>query len=206
MFNRVRELDRPLLGVTVALALFGLAALYSAGQTDVPTQVTTIWQRQIAFLVLGAVLAGLVFRASPRLVEWAAPYVYGGALFLLLLTLVIGTGAGTAAGTKSWIVLGGPFRLQPAELAKLAVVLMVARWAADRRSPPAGEGPKSNAMQPSSEPRSVQIRLDFVGFESVHGSRPRRHIRDRAPHFRPLCRARLGAAAQSRARPYRHSQ
>jgi len=137
MFNRVRELDRPLLGVTVALALFGLAALYSAGQTDVPTQVTTIWQRQIAFLVLGAVLAGLVFRASPRLVEWAAPYVYGGALFLLLLTLVIGTGAGTAAGTKSWIVLGGPFRLQPAELAKLAVVLMVARWAADRRSPPA---------------------------------------------------------------------
>src|SRR5439155_1546025 len=42
-----------------------------------------------------------------------------------------------AAGTKSWIVLGGPFRLQPAELAKLAVVLMVARWAADRRSPPA---------------------------------------------------------------------
>ena len=137
MFNRVRELDRPLVGVTVALALFGLAALYSAGQTDVPTQVTTIWQRQIAFLVLGGVLAGLVFRASPRLVEWAAPYVYGVALFLLLLTLVIGTGAGTAASTKSWIVLGGPFRFQPAELAKLAVVLMVARWAADRRSPPA---------------------------------------------------------------------
>ncbi len=137
MFSRVRELDRPLLGVTVALALFGLAALYSAGQTDVPTQVTTIWHRQIAFLVLGAILAGLVFRASPRLVEWAAPYVYGFSLFLLLLTLVIGTGAGTAASTKSWIVLGGPFRFQPAELAKLAVVLMVARWAADRRSPPA---------------------------------------------------------------------
>src|SRR3954449_7867839 len=32
--------------------------------------------------------------------------------------------------------------------------------------PRAGEGPESHPMQPSSELRSVQIRLDFVGVES----------------------------------------
>src|SRR5204862_7132983 len=59
MFSRVRELDRPLLGVTLALALFGLAALYSAGQTDVPTIATTIWHKQVIWLGVGIVAAVL---------------------------------------------------------------------------------------------------------------------------------------------------
>jgi len=55
---------------------------------------------------------------------------------LLLITLVIGTGAGTAAGTKSWLAIGGHRIGQPAELGKLAVILMLARWLAERREPP----------------------------------------------------------------------
>jgi len=41
---------------------------------------------------------------------------------LLVLTLFIGTGAGTAAGSKSWLAIGGHRFGQPAELAKLAVI------------------------------------------------------------------------------------
>ena len=134
--RRLAELDRPLLAIVGALLLFGLVTLYSAGQTDVPTFVATIWQRQVAWLIIGAVAAGLMFRVSPRLLEWATPYVYVGAVFVLMLTLVIGTGAGTAAGSKSWIAIGGVRLGQPAELAKLAVILMLARWLADRRQPP----------------------------------------------------------------------
>src|SRR5207253_9850825 len=50
---------------------------------------------------------------------------------------VVGTGAGTAAGSKSWIAIGGHRFGQPAELAKLATILMLARWLAAQREPPA---------------------------------------------------------------------
>src|SRR5207247_2622777 len=62
--------------------------------------------------------------------------VYGIALFLLVLTLLVGSGAGTAAGSKSWLAIGGHRFGQPAELAKLAVILMLARQLAAMREPP----------------------------------------------------------------------
>ncbi len=76
MAARIRELDKPLLAVTLLLAAFGLATLYSAGQTDVPSFVTTIWLKQLVWLGVALVAVILVFRVSPRLLEWATPYVY----------------------------------------------------------------------------------------------------------------------------------
>src|SRR2546425_556607 len=104
---RLTEIDRPLTAVVVALAAYGLATLYSAGQTDVPTFVTTIWQRQLIWLGVGLVAIVLMFRTSPRLLEWATPYAYGIGVVVLLLTLATGTGAGTAASERSWIAIGG---------------------------------------------------------------------------------------------------
>ncbi|MGH7417838.1 MAG: rod shape-determining protein RodA, partial [Candidatus Rokuibacteriota bacterium] len=120
-----------------ALVVFGLATLYSAGHTEVPTFVSKIWQRQLVWLALGIGCAWLVFRTSPRMLEWATPLVYAGAIVLLLLTLVVGTGAGTAASSRSWIAIGGVRLGQPAEFVKLAVILMLGRWLADRAAPPA---------------------------------------------------------------------
>ena len=137
MLSRLRQLDRPLLGAVTALAIYGLATLYSAGQTEVPTFVSTIWHRQLVWLTLGAVIVFLMFRTSPRMLEWATPFVYAIAVFLLAVTLLFGTGAGTAAGSKSWIAVGSLRLGQPAELAKLAVILMLSRWLAGLREPPA---------------------------------------------------------------------
>ena len=137
MFTRVRQLDKPLLFAVAALAAFGLATLYSAGQTEVPTFVATIWERQVVWLICGIIIIWLMFRTSPRMLEWATPYVYAVSIFLLVLTVLFGTGAGTAAGTKSWIAIGGVRFGQPAELAKLAVILMLSRWLAGLREPPA---------------------------------------------------------------------
>ena len=137
MLSRVRQLDKALVVSVGALALYGLATLYSAGQTDVPTFVATIWQRQVVWLGLSLIVAVLTFRTSPRMLEWATPFVYAMALFLLLLTLFIGTGAGTAASSKSWIAIGGHRFGQPAELAKVATILMLARWLATLREAPA---------------------------------------------------------------------
>jgi len=137
VLSRIRELDKPLVLVTGALLAYGLAALYSAGQTDVPSFVTTIWQRQVVWIAVSVLAATLVFRVSSRLLEWATPFAYGIAVFVLILTLLVGTGAGTAAHSKSWIGVGSVRLGQPAELAKLTVILMLARWLAERREPPA---------------------------------------------------------------------
>lgn len=135
--SRHLGLDRSLVMVLAILILFGLLVLYSAGQTDVPSFAATgAWRRQIVWLVGGAVLAWLAFRISPRLLEWAALPVYSLSLMLLGLTLLIGRGAGTAAGTKSWIFINGHAIGQPAEFAKLATVLMLARHLSGRREAP----------------------------------------------------------------------
>ena len=129
-------LDRPVLVSVAVLVVFGLLNLYSAGQTDVPTAAHNVWQRQLVWLGLGLIIGWMAFRVSPRLLEWAAPWLYGIAILLLLITLAVGTGVGTAAGTKSWLSIGGHQIGQPAELAKLAVVLMLARYLSSRREAP----------------------------------------------------------------------
>ncbi len=128
--------DKALLLTTAALALLGLATLYSAGQTDVPSAAAGVWEQQTVWIVLGVIGAALIFRVSPRVLEWASPAIYVGALILLLITLFVGTGAGTAAGSRSWIAIGGVRLGQPAELAKLAAILMLARHLGLRREPP----------------------------------------------------------------------
>jgi rod shape determining protein RodA len=133
---RAPVLDRPLLLTSGLLALLGLAVLYSAGQTDVPTAAFDIWKRQLLWLAIGVVAGGLIYRISPRLLEWATPAIYGCGVALLVLCLFIGTGAGTAAGSKSWITVFGMRIGQPAELAKLATILMLARNLEGRRDAP----------------------------------------------------------------------
>jgi len=123
--------------VAVGLLLcYGVAVLYSAGQTDVATSASGVWQKQLIWIGVAFMAGTVAYSISPRVLEWAAPPLYLFGLFLLMLTLVIGTGAGTAAGTKSWIAIGGVRIGQPVELAKLATILMLARWLAARREAP----------------------------------------------------------------------
>lgn len=131
-----REYDGRLLGVAGALLVAGVATLYSAGQTDFPTIAAEMWKRQLMWIGLGSVGAVALFRISSRVLEWLAVYVYIAAILLLIMTLIFGTGAGTAAGTKSWLALGGYRIGQPAEFAKLATILMLARHLAGRRQQP----------------------------------------------------------------------
>lgn len=133
-----RDLDRPLFLVTLALAIFGIVVLYSAGQTDAPSNATGVWTRQLVWLGLGLVAAATSYRISFRLLEWIAPWAYGLGLGLLLLTVVgFGSGGeGSAASTSSWLTIGGVRLGQPVELAKIATILMLARWFTARREPP----------------------------------------------------------------------
>src|ERR1019366_2107451 len=127
--------DFTLLALALALSIFGLAMVYSAGQTDVLTRVTTLWHRQLLWLAIGLVAAFLASRASVRMLDWVTPPLYGVTCVVLLL-IFIGKGFGTGASTKSWLAIGG-FRLgQPSEIAKIVVVLMLAKVLAARRDAP----------------------------------------------------------------------
>jgi rod shape determining protein RodA len=53
---------------------------------------------------------------------------------LLGVTLIVGTGSGTATGVKSFIDLG-PIGFQPSEIAKLSTILVVARLLSQRDAP-----------------------------------------------------------------------
>jgi rod shape determining protein RodA len=127
--------DWPLVLTALALSIFGILMVYSAGQTEVPSYVARAWKQQTVWFVISLIGAWAISRASVRMLEWMTTPLYVLSVLLLLATLVIGTGAGTAASTKSWIAFG-PFRLQPSELAKLTVVLMLGKVLAANREAP----------------------------------------------------------------------
>jgi rod shape determining protein RodA len=126
--------DWPLVAMALVLAAAGVAMVYSAGQTDVPTFVHGIWRSQVMWVGLGLGIAFGITRLSVRAIEWAALPVYLASTLVLLILIFIGQGAGTAASTKSWLAIGGVRLGQPSELAKIAVVLMLARVLADQRT------------------------------------------------------------------------
>lgn len=120
-------LDPPLVVTVLGLSMFGVAMIYSAGVLNDPSPVTqNIWMRQVVFLCLALVAFTVLTRIPLRWIEWAALPAYVGGVILLGATLVVGTGAGTAAGIESWISIAG-FRFQPAEVAKIATILALAR-------------------------------------------------------------------------------
>lgn len=129
-------IDWPLVGSAMLLSIYGIAMVYSAGQTDIRTYATLAWRSQLGWFVLGLVGAYAISRASVRLLEWLAMPLYAFTTGLLVLLLFIGKGAGTAASTKSWLVLGGMRLGQPAELAKLTVVLILGKLLAGSREAP----------------------------------------------------------------------
>jgi rod shape determining protein RodA len=137
MLRRI-NVDWPLVGAALALTLFGIAMVYSAGQTDRQPPLRAVvnaWRMQGAWFAIALIAAYAMSRASVRLIEWMTVPLYGFALFLLLIVLIpgLGSGGGTAASVKGWLTIGGKRLGQPAEFAKLAVVLMLARVLAQRR-------------------------------------------------------------------------
>ncbi len=136
MRNRAMPADWPLMALALTLTAFGIAMVYSAGQTDVPTYVAGLWRSQMVWFALGLGAAYTISRTSVRLLEWASLPVYIGVCVLLLILLFFGSGAGTAAGTKSWLSIGGVRLGQPSEFAKIAVVLMLARVLSGERKAP----------------------------------------------------------------------
>ena len=136
MSSRRFPLDWKLVILGILLSLYGIAMVYSAGQTDIPTGVTKLWRNQMIWFLVALGAAYGVTRFSVRMLDWLTWPAYYITIAMLALLLVIGTGAGTAASSKSWLAIGG-FRIgQPSELAKITVVLALAKVLSGFKEPP----------------------------------------------------------------------
>lgn len=133
---RIAVGDPILLAAVVALSGFGVAMIYSAGQLDVPSLfVAEAWKLQLQWLIVSLVALAVLLRVQLRWFEWLAAPAYVISVLLLGLTLVIGTGYGTAASVKSWLHVG-PFLVQPSQFALVATILMLAKVLGAWREPP----------------------------------------------------------------------
>ena len=129
-------IDWPLVTVGLLLSIYGIAIVYSAGQTDILTGVAKLWRNQLIWFCVALGAAYGVSRCSVRLLDWLTWPMYFVTIAMLLLLLFIGKGAGTAASSKSWLAIGG-FRIgQPSELAKITVVLAMAKVLSAFKEPP----------------------------------------------------------------------
>jgi rod shape determining protein RodA len=129
-----RRFDLWLLGCAVSLSLIGVASVYSTTWARLVSDGDPggyFAVRQTLFMVLGALAAWVVYRLErPALFVLATGGYAASVVGLLLVLTPLGT---TINGTRAWITLPGGFTLQPAEFAKLFVILLAALWLSDRR-------------------------------------------------------------------------
>ena len=112
-----------LLGTTLLLLGLGLIMVLSASSIEsfrVFGSAYTLAQRQLMFAVLGVVAMIFASRTSVQFWRGFALPLFLIAFGLLVAVLVIGV---EVAGQRNWIEIIGPFRLQPSEFAKLALVV-----------------------------------------------------------------------------------
>lgn len=129
----LRHLDPTLLFATLALATYGAVMVYSAtssAQESLGLDPATFLKRHIAYAVLGAVVLLAVAAFDYRYVRAFAPILYG--VTLLTLIIVLTPMGEVVAGARRWIDLGF-FQAQPSELAKIATIVSIAAFLAERK-------------------------------------------------------------------------
>ncbi|WP_441246121.1 rod shape-determining protein RodA [Kitasatospora sp. McL0602] len=123
----LRRLDWILILAALALSLGSSMLIWSATRgRDSLTHGDPQYflYRHLTNLLIGLVLCGVVIVIGVRRVRTAVPFLYVAVLVILLAALSpLGS---RVNGAHSWIQFGGGFSLQPAEFAKIAIVLGMA--------------------------------------------------------------------------------
>lgn len=114
------RLHWPLLLTLALIAGLGVWNLSSAARSDAPN----LWMTQLTWMTLGSLVVMLSLVFDYRLLRTMAWPFY---VFTLILLILVPLKGRVIMGAQRWLELG-PVRVQPSEFAKLAVVLVLARF------------------------------------------------------------------------------
>lgn len=124
--------DWLILLLTLFLGAIGVLTLYSAvtASAHVPGTGGSVYMKQLYWLAIGTtgMLFLLVF--NYRWLNRLALPIYGFSLGLLILVFFVGK---AVSGSQRWLMLG-PVSLQPSELMKIALAILLARYFAENAS------------------------------------------------------------------------
>ena len=126
MFDRrlAEYFDWGLLGLTLGLGAIGLMTLYSAVTAGALAPQLGIYYRQLVWYGIGFGVMAVTILVSYRSLEAWAYAIYAVCTAMLVAVLLIGR---TAGGSQRWLDLG-PASIQPSELIKIAVIIVLARY------------------------------------------------------------------------------
>ena len=129
---RVHDLDWKLIVAALLLSVTGILLIYSAQHhSDDPTA-QHYYLRQLIWLGLALVAFAVTISLPPRFYDFFAYLFYGIMVALLAVILMMGS---RQMGAARWFSVG-PLNFQPSEFAKLAVLLVLARYFAYTKLPP----------------------------------------------------------------------
>ena len=142
-----KGIDWPTVLMYLVLVVCGWLSIYGASYDFDQSSIFSFDNRagkQFVWMLTAFMLAGLVLLIDYKVYDsLVTNFIYIGAMLLLLLTIVGGLVnlpfVPDIKGSRSWIVLG-PVSFQPAELAKIATALAVARYLSVHRNAFAGRG------------------------------------------------------------------
>lgn len=127
---RTTSYDLVLVSIVLALLLAGLAMVYSASgirALDLRDDPSYYLTQQSLWAALGLVAMAVAARVDYRRLRPLALPLLGVVFVLLVLVLIPGLGT-NAGGASRWLRFGSLFGVQPAELAKLALIVYLAFW------------------------------------------------------------------------------
>ncbi|MCL1882894.1 MAG: FtsW/RodA/SpoVE family cell cycle protein [Defluviitaleaceae bacterium] len=132
-----RSYDYLLALAVIALGVFGVVMIYTSVFSEfVPLHIRNmnmnigLWQRQLFFIVSGAVLMIGVSLVDYHYITRFYYYIFG--LMVLLLVAVLFVGADDHTGVARWIWIPipfvGPLSMQPSEFAKIFMTVFLAKF------------------------------------------------------------------------------
>jgi rod shape determining protein RodA len=124
----LRDIDWPLLIITLVLCGLGCLQIYSA---TLDTSYHSSWWRQILYVMGGLFLMTLAMTIDYHSLLHYVPVLYGGSVLALTVTYTLGQ---AAFGSRRWIPMGGGLHFEVSEFVKLVIILLVARYLAELRS------------------------------------------------------------------------
>ncbi len=124
--------DRSVLMFTIGMAIFGVVMIYDASVYKASQELGNQFyfaQLQLLWLVLGIVPALIFYFIDYRKLLKGSLIFLIGIVILLILVLIVGEATN---GSKRWFQIGSLPQIQPAEFAKLAVVMYFSSWLSKR--------------------------------------------------------------------------